>query len=133
MSKLLTKAAVGRLSGTEAQEAMNEYIRTNPWMVHNRTLDVTPQPAQSPGAGGDSQLLPVKKTMSVVPEYEVFKNERNALAFFSTVSLSLTRRRKKVPSGSPPTARIFLRAPKKITPPLKTWNPASSMSRKNAA
>ncbi len=93
---ILNEAAVGSRSGEDAGKILQAYIATTPAMVLNHTIsaapDVKPRVAAAapgmsggPGLGGSSASAgraAVPAVDPVVSEYEVFKNERNALAFF---------------------------------------------------
>lgn len=51
MSNLLDSSAVGCLTGGEAQEALDAYIRTRPYMAQNHTVEAAP--SQTPAAGAE--------------------------------------------------------------------------------
>ncbi len=96
MSNLLNQVAVGRKGGEDAKELLGAYLGTAPAMALNHTAEAAPQtpaPAVSaPGPGGStsSNRAAAQAVVAGVntpaigkgPEYEVFRNEKDALAFF---------------------------------------------------
>lgn len=96
MSNLLNTLAVGRKDGEDAKSLLGEYLKTSPDMAFNYTAEApTPAPsgpaASAPGPGGAStnraaaQAVVAGVTTPAAakgPEYEVFRNGKNALAFF---------------------------------------------------
>lgn len=95
MSNLLNQLAVGRKDGEDAQELLGAYLGTQPNMAFNHTAEAAPSaPAAAPGAPGMGGGSGNRSTAQAVvagmqgdaiakgPEYEVFRNGKNALAFF---------------------------------------------------
>lgn len=98
MSDLLSTLAVGRKDSEDAQELLGAYLGTKPDMALNHTLEAKPAaPAPSapalsaPGLGGGTTQRATAQTTAAGfttpavgrgPEYEVFRNDKNALAFF---------------------------------------------------
>ena len=91
----LNSAAVGRASGDDAGTVLGALLETpGIGLVHEYTIAKAPAPAAPSGPGMGSSSKPArtsggaktddaKKTADpVVPEYEVFKNDNNAVAFF---------------------------------------------------
>lgn len=93
----LNSAAVGRASGDDAGTVLGALLETpGIGLVHEYTLAKAPAPAApaGPGMGGSSKParsnpaagrtseLASESADPVVPEYEVFKNDNNAVAFF---------------------------------------------------
>lgn len=95
MSNLLNQVAVGRKGGEDAKELLGAYLGTAPAMALNHTAEAMPQApapaAAAPGMGGNtSQRATAQAVVAGMnapavgkgPEYEVFCNDKNALAFF---------------------------------------------------
>ena len=94
MSNLLNQVAVGRKGGDDAKELLGAYLGTAPSMALNHTAEAAPQApapaAAAPGPGGTTHRQAAQAVVAGVntpaigkgPEYEVFRNEKNALAFF---------------------------------------------------
>ncbi len=98
MSGILDKKAVGSESGDAAKDIFQGYLQTSPGMVLNHTpvaaptaqaRPAAPSPSGPAGSGGTLSTSMGGGTATahgtgapVVAEYEVFKNGRNALAFF---------------------------------------------------
>ena len=56
MSRLLDEAAVGSRQGEDAQELMQEYIKTTPAMAFSRTLGIG-QSKEPDGKGAGDHLI----------------------------------------------------------------------------
>lgn len=96
MTNLLNTVAVGRKGGEDAKELLGAYLGTAPAMALNHTAEAMPStpapsaPGPGLGGGGNSQRAAAQAVVAGVntpavgkgPEYEVFRNEKNALAFF---------------------------------------------------
>lgn len=96
MSNLLNTLAVGRKDDQDAQELLGAYLGTEPAMALNHTgpaaTPSTPSaaPAGPGGMGGGTNRATAQAVVANMPstpvvqtpEYEVFRNEKNALAFF---------------------------------------------------
>lgn len=94
MSGLLNEVAVTRQAGDAAGELLGHYLDTNPQMALNHTAEAAPAvgpsgPAAGPGAGGNTQAQRTARAVSSAgpalqktEEFEIFKNGKNALAFF---------------------------------------------------
>lgn len=92
----LSSAAVGRASGDDAGTVLGALLETpGIGLVHEYSMAKAPAPAvpSAPGMGGNTKSRAaqkgqkadeIKKTPDnpVVPEYEVFRNDNNAVAFF---------------------------------------------------
>lgn len=92
---ILNQLAVGRKDGEDAQELLGAYLGTQPSMAYNHTAEAAPSaPAAAPGGPGMGGGSGGRTTAQAVvagmqggavakgPEYEVFRNGKNALAFF---------------------------------------------------
>lgn len=89
MSDLLNSAAVGSKGGKEAGEILGAYLATQPALVLNHTLDAMPSikpkaaAPMAPGGGSSGgSTFASSSSDAIVSEYEIFKNGRDALAFF---------------------------------------------------
>ena len=92
----LNSAAVGRASGDDAGTVLGALLETpGIGLVHEYSMAQTPAPAapSAPGMGGNTKSRSAAKGQKaeavkaadespVVPEYEVFRNDNNAVAFF---------------------------------------------------
>jgi hypothetical protein len=97
MTNLLDSLAVGRKEEKDAKELLGAYLSTEAALMFNHTPQSAPSaPAAAPagpagpgGTGGGNRAMAqaVVANMSggplvQTPEYEVFRNEKNALGFF---------------------------------------------------